>query len=173
MPYRLFALLIFSPLLLTMNGCSLLHPPKPQVKYVHVGNDPSMVKLNEIAEKSERSAQVLSEIQAAQEDSNVTLQGAKSARLAMTAIPQGWGKRTNVNFQGPFNKLINTLATRAGYQYFTRGKRPANIPIVTIDARYKTLKQILDQIIAQLPYYVDVAIYPRTHSIIVSYDNRR
>jgi len=173
MQYRSLLFLLLAPMLLGLNGCALLHPPKPQVKYVHVGNDPSMVRLNQIAEKSERSTQVLAEIQMAQADSNITLQGAKNARLAMTATPRGWGKRTNVSFQGPFNKIIYTLATRAGYQFFTQGRRPANIPIVTIDARNKSLKQILDQVIAQLPHFIGVAIYPRTRSVIVDYHGGR
>ena len=167
MRYKTLVTLIMLPALL--NGCALLNKPKPRVKYVRVGNDPAMVQLNKIAERAQRSTQVLAEIQIAKANSNITLQGAKSARLAMTATPKGWGERTNVSFQGPFNKIINTLATRAEYQFFTQGARPANMPIVTIDARDKTLKQILDQVIAQLPSNVSVAIYPNTQSIIVNY----
>jgi hypothetical protein len=173
MKYQTSSVLLITPLLLCLSGCALLHPPKPRIQYVHARNDPSMVHLNQIAEKSERSTQILAEIQMAQADSNITLQGAKNARLAMTATPKGWGTRTNVSFQGPFNKIIYTLALRAGYQFFTQGMRPANIPIVTIDAKSKTLKQILDQVISQLPSFISVAIYPRTRSVIIDYHNGR
>lgn len=152
-------------LLVLLSACA----PKPPVQFVPVGNDSSMMQLNRIAEQSERSTRVLAQIQQAQGDSTITLQGAKQARLAMTATPKGWGRKTSVSFQGPFNKLLETLSTRADYQFYTRGQRPANLTVVTIDAHQKTLKSILDQVVAQLPHWVSVAIYPRTHSVILTY----
>lgn len=167
---RSLSFLWLAPLVCGLAGCAGFHSTPP-IQYVHGGNDPAMVRLNQIAEKSEGSTQVLAEIQLAQADSNITLQGTKNARLAMTATPRGWGRRTSVSFQGPFNKMVATLATRAGYQFFTQGRRPANVPIVTLDVRNKTLKQILDQVITQLPSSISVALYPRTRSIIVAYDS--
>lgn len=151
---------------LGMTGCTTTHPALPDETYAKNGNDPAMVRLNQIAEKAEQSQQVLAEIQRSQATSSIALRGATPV---MTATPYGWEKHTNVSFQGPFNKLVYTLSTRSGYQYFTQGSRPANIPLVTIDARDKSLKQILDDVITQLPPTINIAIYPATHSIVVSY----
>ena len=156
------------PLVLLLGGCA----KAPQVKYVHIGNDPSMVALNKIAEKAERSTQVLAQIQEAQADASITLQGEKMAQLANTATPIGWGHRTSVSYQGPWNKLLVTLATRAGYQYYEEGMAPANIKIVTIESRNKTLKHILTQVIAQMPAQATVAIHPTTRSMVVNYNGK-
>lgn len=153
---------------LILSGCATYQPPK--VTYVKVPNDESLVALNHIALKAERSAQVMAQIQNAQAKSTILLQGARGAELAATAIPQGWGQRISLNFQGPFDKAVMLLAEKARYQFFTEGKQPANIPLVTINAQNKTLKQILDDIVAQLPNNTGIVLHPRTRSILIIYN---
>jgi len=163
-------LVIVSSMML-LNGCALLNPqPAPTIKYIQVPNDSSMLELNRVAKKSQRSAQVMAEIQNAQAQSSITMLGAKNATIAATSIPRGWGQRTNMSFQGPFDKLIIKLAEKARYQYFTEGNRPANVPLVNISAESKTLKQILDEVVAQLPANISIVLHPRTHTILVIYN---
>lgn len=166
---RTLLLMLFMAML---TGCALFphrtvhhyhdyyHPPKI---------DQTMVSLNRIAKRSAKSTALLAEVQTAEANKNITLQGAKNARLAATAVPKGWGKKTSVRYQGPFNKMLATLSTRAGYHYYEQGKRPANISLVTIDATNQSLKSILDQVVGQLPKRIGIALYPRTRSVIVRY----
>ncbi len=161
-------LLIVLSSLVGLAGCATYQQPK--VTYVKVPNDESLVTLNHIALKAERSAQVMAEIQNAQAKSTISLQGARGAELAATAIPQGWGQRTSLNFQGPFDKVVLLLAEKARYQFFTEGNRPANVPLVTITAQNKTLKQTLDDVVAQLPNNTGIVLHPRTRSILIIYN---
>jgi hypothetical protein len=169
MRLKRIAFIAIIPALLMLNGCAIFQHPKPKIKYVHVGNDPSMVALNKIAEKSERSTQMLAQIQRAKADSSITLQGARSAELAATATPASWGKKLSISGNYPYNKILATLASQASYQYYEEGRRPANVRIVTVDAHYQTLKQTLLQVTAQMPKNVTVAVHPNTRSLVVDY----
>lgn len=157
------------PSLLLLGGCATA----PKVQYINTGNDPSMVALNQIAEKSERSTEILAEIQAAQADSSITLQGARLAMQSEMATPAGWGKLTSVSYQGPFDKIIYQLATRSSYQYFEEGIRPANLKVVNIDMVNKTLIQILRNVAAQSPSSVQIIVNPTSRSVIVKYQAGR
>lgn len=170
MALKILITFLLTLVFLSLGGCASMHPAK--VVYVKRVNDPSMLRLNQVAEKAEQSQMLLAEIQTAVSNSSVTLQGAQAAQLSMTAIPSGWGKKTSVEFVGPFNKLVQNLATGAGYEYFTQGPRPANVPLVTIDAKQQSLKQILNQVVSQLPREMSVTLYPRTHALIVNYHER-
>lgn len=154
-------------MLTALTGCATLdNKPQPLPQ-----NDPAMLKLNGVAEQAEQSMQVLSQLQVAKDQSAITLAGAKQAAISATATPQGWQRHTNIEFTGPFYELVQQLAQGADYKLYVAGKMPANPPIVTVQGNNRDLMQVLREVVAQLPPYMSIRVYPATRSVVLTIIN--
>jgi hypothetical protein len=140
-------------------------PVKPQQPVV----DPSMQELNTIAAEARNTLGKLAFAQNAMAASAVTPQGMQTATLAATAEPAGWDQLASLNYEGPFNTLVERLALKAGYKFALYGKAPAAAPLVNVSVKDAPLIEILRDVVAQVPETVQINVYPATKSVTVSF----
>lgn len=150
---------------LMSSACASRHA----VEQPDVQSDPTLVELNQIAGEARATLGKLAYASNAATASVVTRDGMSAATLAATSEPSGWEQRVSLDYEGPFQVLIERLSLKAHYRYALYGKPPAVTPVVNISVKDAELIAVLRQVIGQVPDTVQVNVYPATRSVTVNF----
>jgi hypothetical protein len=129
--------------------------------------DQTLIELNQIASDARATLGKLAYANNAVAASTVTRDGMSAATLAATAEPAGWEQRVSLDYEGPFQVLVERLALKARYKYALYGQPPAVSPVVNISVKDTELIAVLREVIGQVPESVQVNVYPATRSVTV------
>lgn len=143
-----------------LSGCALLQPSQPE----YLPNDRSMISLNHIAEKAEKSNAALAAVQSHQYKSLHTVYRNTSVKKQSVTTQE-----ISFNFKGNLDTALRQLSQQVNYSYLTEGTPPQLIPSISVDKKNMTLPSIIENINAQLPSTAKVVLYQKTHTLLAVY----
>ncbi len=159
---RNFLLLSSALVLVLTTGCS-----GPGVKFS--GDSPQVVASPDkvslmLAESSDRASTALE-----------TLAAVEKARTPATQmspvqnVPAELRRAITINWVGPIDPIVKTLADRAGYGFLELGKKPTIPVVVSIDAENQRVIDVLRDIGLQLGMRGDVKVDAEARMIEIYY----
>lgn len=131
---------------------------------VNTTDQKAQAMLAETAQSVNKSMQEISAIQLA------THPGVKMPKPENPAAI-GMAQQTSLDWTGPVEPLLNKIAEASGYHVRVLGKAPAIPVIVTINANFVPLANILRDATYQVVHKARIKLYPKTKVIELRYLN--
>jgi defect-in-organelle-trafficking protein DotD len=123
--------------------------------------DAVSARLAEAADKASASLQTLAAVE-----------NARSKKPAISAVenaPPELMRAMTVNWVGPVEPIVKSLAQRAGYDFQTFGGPPPNVVVVSIDAENQPIIEIMRNIGLQLGNRANVKVNGKMRSVELYY----
>ena len=115
-------------------GCTL-SALEPAAVSAPTPPDPAEMRLIEAVERAERALALLARTLPAPDRA--------SAMPALDSVPPALRRPVTLDWAGPLEGLVRTLAERAGWRFFVAGMPPARPLIVTVQAEGRPLLAVL------------------------------
>lgn len=123
--------------------------------------DPVALRLAAAADRASTALQTLASVEQARNPS-VAIQ-------AVPHAPQELRRTVSVNWVGPIEPLLLSLSDRAGYQLQVNGDKPPVPVVVSIQAREKSVVDVLRDLGLQAGRRADVVVDPARRIVELNY----
>lgn len=123
--------------------------------------DPVALRLSAAVDKASAALQTLAAVEQARTPS-ASLQMPPSAPVELRRI-------VSVDWTGPVEPIVRTMADRAGYQLRVNGDKPQAPLVVSIMAREKSVIEVLRDIGLQAGQRADIVVDPSRKLVEVNY----
>lgn len=153
--------------LIALTGCASVE--KPVVQTQVPPSDPAVVALATAANRIQKSAVELKQIQAASKLSNMTPDQIRAKTSSEVIVPQGLGTVISIEgYDGPFTTLVEAVARANGYNYLVEGVKPPVTQV--IHKKYARVRAV--DILRDIGYSIsgaNIVIDPVSKNIIVRF----
>lgn len=113
-----------------LTGCASMNNEQIQQPRVNAP-DPAVVALANAANRIQRSAIELKQVQAASKLANVPIEQLRAKGASETQVPPGLGTIISIEgYDGPFTNLVEAVARSNGWNYLVEGVRPPVIQVI-------------------------------------------
>lgn len=150
--------------LLFLGACA---QQKPQ-PVDNLSNDPSLARLAAAAELAQRDLERLSRAENAIADQKRTPLDRQREAVARSATVPGFERRTSEVFTLPYPKAIERIAALAGYRFTSAVTLPSNPVMVNVEGGGRTLQEVMQQVMDQVPSDMRVHVYSATKTIVLA-----
>ncbi|EMA2592516.1 MULTISPECIES: DotD/TraH family lipoprotein [Pseudomonadaceae] len=150
-------------LALTLAGCATPPPPAE-----NLNNDPSVGRLAAAAELAQRDLERLSRAENALAEQKRTSLDRQREATARAAVVPGFDRVTSEVFTLPYPKAIERIAVLAGYKFVPAVTLPSNPAMVNIEGKGRTLKEVMGQVMDQVPSDMRVHVYAATKTVVLA-----
>jgi len=123
--------------------------------------DPVALRLAAAADKASAALTTLASIEQARNPAQ--------AVSAAPDAPQELRRTLSINWVGPIEPVARVLADRAGYQLQINGEKPSVPVVISLNAREKSLVDILRDIGLQAGKRADIAVDPDRRMVELNY----
>jgi len=123
--------------------------------------DPVALRLASAVDKASAALQTLASVEQAK-NPGVSVQTAPSA-------PQELRRTVTVDWVGPIEPLTRSLADRAGYQMEVNGDKPPVPVVVSVQAREKSVVEVLRDVGLQAGLRANIVVDPDHHMVELNY----
>ncbi len=123
--------------------------------------DPVALRLATAADKVSSALQTLAAVEQS-----------RNPALSVQAVPNApteLRRTVSVNWTGPIEPLLLSMVDRAGYQMQVNGSRPSVPVVVSVQAREKSLVDVLRDIGLQAGQRADVVVDPQRRVVELNY----
>lgn len=123
--------------------------------------DPVALRLATAADRASSALQTLASIEQA-----------KNPSVAVQAVPDApmeLRRTVSVNWVGPIEPLLLSLSDRAGYQMRVNGDKPPVPVVVSVQAREKSVIEVLRDIGLQAGRRADIIVDPASRTVELNY----
>ena len=152
----------------SLGGCA----SQPELKPVPADNfdQETAVQVNDTlakaATRTSKAVETLAMIERARTEP-------RAAPVNELKLPLALRQPTTVSWSGRADKLVQNLATSAGYQFKTTGHSTPIPVMVQIDAKQQPLAKVFEDIGLQTFPYASVVVDPNTQRVEFRYENTR
>lgn len=123
--------------------------------------DPVALRLASAVDRASAALQTLASVEQAR-NPNVSIQTAPNA-------PQELRRTVSVDWVGPIEPLTRSLADRAGYQMQINGDKPPVPVVVSVQAREKSVVEVLRDLGLQAGRRADIVVDPERRVVELNY----
>jgi hypothetical protein len=150
-------------LLLVLAGCATPPPPAEDLSA-----DPSVARLAAAAEMAQRDLERLSRAENALAEQKRTALDRQREAIAHSAVVPGFERTTHEVFTLPYPRAIERVAELAGYKFVPAVSVPSNPVMVNIEGKGRSLKEVMTQIMDQVPVDMRVHVYASTKTVVLA-----
>lgn len=113
-----------------LTGCASMNN-EPMQQPRAAAPDPAVVALANAANRIQRSAVELKQVQSAAKLANVPVEQLRAKAASETQVPPGLGTVITIEgYDGPFTNLVEAVARSNGWNYLVEGVRPPVIQVI-------------------------------------------
>ncbi len=162
----MFRNLLFLPLLCTLSlatGCSSNAQKSFSVGSPQIVASPDSVSMM-LAESADRASAALQTLAAVEQARTPATQ-----MSPISDVPQELRRTITVNWVGPIEPIVKTLADRAGYGFLVLGSEPSIPVVVSIDAENSRVVDLLRDAGLQLGKRGDVKVDAKSRMVEIYY----
>lgn len=123
--------------------------------------DPVALRLASAVDKASAALQTLASVEQAR-NPGASIQAPPSA-------PRELRRTVSVDWVGPIEPIARSLADRAGYQMLVNGDRPSVPVVVSIQAREKSVVEVLRDLGLQAGQRADIVVDPSRRIVELNY----
>jgi len=123
--------------------------------------DPVALRLAAAADRASSALQTLASVEQAR-NPGVSVQSAPGA-------PRELRRTVSVAWTGPIEPLLLSLVDRAGYQLQVNGDKPPVPVVVSVQAREKSVVEVLRDLGLQAGRRADIVVDPQRHIVELNY----
>jgi len=158
---RIFSVLCLSACLLSLGACGYNRAFSNNTPQVVAAPDPVSARLAEAADRVSNALENLAAVE------NARTPNVSSAPIANA--PRELSRAITVNWVGPAEPILQTLANRAGYEFKRFGNEPSNALVVSVDVENAPIIEVMRDIGLQLGQKADVRVSAQTRSVEIHY----